>query len=125
MPKLKPLLDAAKTADAKVKSILQEMTDAFESGTEEGKQKALDLRPTLDEAKKESEEANQLYVSARDASEEVDPDVNARKFVPAGDGNSQKSGAKEITRAEYEAMAYSDRHDYLAAGGAIVDNPVD
>lgn len=121
MPKLKPLYDAAKEADAKVKSILQKMTEAFESGTEEGKQTALDLRPALDEAQQAAEDANLLYISARDA-EGDDPDVNARKFVPAGDGFSLKNGAKEITRAEYEAMDYKTRHDFLIAGGSIVEN---
>lgn len=121
MTKLKPLFDAAKEADAKVKTIQQQMIDAFESGTEEGKQTALDLRPSLDEAKQAADEANLLYVSARDA-DDGDPDAAARKFVPTGDGSKLASGTKEITRAEYEAMEYKERHDYLTSGGAIVDN---
>ncbi len=124
MAKLKPLLDAAQAADAKVKSIMNEMLEAFESGTEEGKLKALDLRPSLDEAKQAAEEANQLYTSARDA-DDGDPDAAARKFIPTGDGSKLASGTKEITRAEYEAMEYKDRHDYLQSGGAIVDNPAE
>jgi len=123
MPKLKPLYDAAREADTEVERILSEMTVSFDSGTEEGKQKALELRPALDEAKKAAEDANRLYISARDA-EGDDPDTNARKFVPVQDSTSV-NGRKEITRAEYERMDYGERHAYLKSGGAIVENPAE
>ena len=122
MQKLKPLFDAAKAADAKVQQILQDMLTAFEDGTEEGKQKALALRPALDEAKQAAEDANLLYISARDADAE-DANEAARLFVPAG--GVVTGGGKEITRSEYEAMDYAKRHEYLKSGGAIVDNPAE
>ena len=81
------------------------------------------LRPALDEAKKAAEDANRLYISARDAEGE-DPDTYARKFVPVQDSTSI-NGRKEITRAEYEQMPYDERHAYLKSGGAIVENPAE
>jgi hypothetical protein len=119
MGSLKPVYDAAKAADEKVSAIMAEMIAAFECGTDEGKQKALDLRPALDAAKEEARQANDLYVSMRDA--QAGSDEHARRFVPVGDV-AQKAGAKEITRAEYEAMDYAERHTYLKNGGAIVDH---
>lgn len=120
MDKLKPMYDAAKAADAKVQGILNQMLEAFESGTEEGITKAVSLRSDLDAAKAESEQANTLYISARDAQAGVDE--NARRFVPVADAGPQ-TGSKQITRTEYEAMDYAERHAYLKSGGAIVDNP--
>jgi hypothetical protein len=65
MQNLKPYYDAALSADAEVKRILAEMDAAFNSATEEGKQKALEMRPALDAAKAKAEESNKLYISMR------------------------------------------------------------
>lgn len=116
---LKQLYDAAKDADGKAQLILKQMTDAFDTGTEEGKQKALELRPALDEAKLKANEANQLYISARDA-DAVDVNSASRRFVPTG---GVVNTTREITRAEFEEMDYAERHTYLQSGGAIVSNP--
>jgi len=120
MTKLKPLFDAAREADAKVLQILTEMTTAFESGTEEGKQQALDLRPALDEAKLAAEEANLLYISARDAEGNSDPDAAARKFVPVP-GAAKGKDVKELSRAEFEALNAADRMSFMLADGKITD----
>lgn len=120
MPKLIELWNAAKAADAQVQSVLAEMQAAFDDGTEEGKQKALDLRPALDEAKAAAEAANLLYIEARDAEPEG-PNAAARLFVPA-DG-SVTGGAKEITRSQYEAMSPADRNAHFKSGGSIVEDP--
>ncbi len=120
MTNLKPLFDAAREADAKVTQILTEMTTAFESGTEEGKQQALDLRPALDEAKLTAEDANLLYISARDAEGDSDPDAAARKFVPVA-GAATGKDAKELTRAEFEALNAADRMSFMLADGKIVE----
>jgi hypothetical protein len=118
MPKLKELYDAAKAADEKVQEVMQEMITAFEDGTEEGKLKALDLRPALDEAKIEAEKANLLYISARDADFE-DPDAAARKFVPVSEGgNAQK---KEMSREEFDKLNAAERMSFMLADGKLID----
>ena len=118
--KLKSLYDAAKEAEAKVNQIQLEMVEHFDSGTEEGKQAALDLRPALDEAKKEADTANLLYISARDAEPE-DTGSAARKFVPAVVKEEKPGNTK--TRAEFEAMSAADRMTFITTvGNSIVEN---
>lgn len=116
--KLKELYDAAKAADEKVQVIMQDMVTAFDDGTEEGKLKALEMRPVLDEAKLEAEKANLLYISARDADFE-DPDAAARKFVPVP--NSENSVRKQMTRAEFEALSAADRMTFMLADGKLIE----
>lgn len=115
--KLKELYEAAKVADEKVRVIMQDMVAAFDDGTEEGKLKALEMRPALDEAKLEAEKANLLYISARDADFE-DPDSAARKFVPAGGENSVR---KQMTRAEFEALSAAERMTFMLADGKLIE----
>jgi len=124
MSKLKPLYDSVREAEAEVQSIMQKMTEALDTGTEEGKQSALDLRPALDEAKKKAGDANQLYISARDAEDGNDPDANARKFVPVPGHETDpdnKKGKKEMTRAEFEALNGADRMSFMLADGRLID----
>jgi hypothetical protein len=118
MQNLRPVYEAAKAADEKVRTIMADMVAAFSEGTEEGKQKALDLRATLDAAKGEADAANELYVSMRDA--QGDPDAAARKFVPAGE-KAEKAATSTITRAEFEAMTYEARYAFFKDGGTIVE----
>lgn len=119
MANLKPVYDAVKAAEEKVNGILAEMSGAFEEGTPEGVQRALALRPQLDEAKAEADRANELYVSMRDASQVEDSP--ARKFVPVGSAQGESS-KKVITRAEWEEMDPQARHNHLKQGGSIVDS---
>lgn len=119
MLNLKPVYDAAQAADAKVNGIMAEMLEAFNDGTEEGKQKALDLRPTLEEAKAEAKTANDLYVSMRDA--HGDMDASARKFLPVSNADTEQDAKKVITRADYEALDYQARHEFFKNGGSVVD----
>ena len=119
MLNLKPVYDAAQAADEKVNGIMAEMLAAFNDGTEEGKQKALDLRPSLDAAKAEAKAANDLYVSMRDAL--GDQDAAARKFVPVNNVEKPDQGKKVITRADYEALDYEARYNFFKDGGSVVD----
>jgi len=122
MPNLKPYYDAALAADANVKRILAEMDAAFTDGTDEGKEKALSLRPALDEAQKKAEEANRLYASMRDASLTNDSASSLFTLPPDPAANDQKDdGPKVINRAAFDAMSVSDRQKYIGAGGRIVD----
>lgn len=117
---LKKVYDAVKAANAKVDEILNQMLVAFEGEDEEAVKKALELRPALDEAKAKADEANQLYASMRDAN--VDEKSPASKFVPVnGTAQQQAEGAKTKTRAEFEQMTNRERHEFIANGGAVVD----
>jgi len=118
MQKLRELWNAAKAADAKVQSIHAEMVAALDDGTEEGKQKALDLRPALDEAKAAADAANLLYIDARDAEPE-DPDAAARLFVPVPASQSQP--AKVMTRAEFDQLPAAKKQDFMLADGHLTD----
>jgi hypothetical protein len=122
MPNLKPYYDAALAADAKVKQILSEMDTAFNEGTDEGKQKALDLRPALEEAKTKAEEANKLYASMRDAS--LINDSSAALFTTPPDpaGNDQKDESpKVMKRSDYQALTPKARLVFSKAGGRLED----
>lgn len=123
MPNLKPYLDAAIAADTKVKSILSDMDAHFTNGTDEGKKKALELRPALDEAKSEAEAANQLYVSMRDASLINDsaaplftaPSDTAATSQPTDEGNTPKV----ITLQAFQALTPEDRLAFAKSGGTL------
>jgi len=130
MPNLKPYYDAALKADDEVKRILAEMDAAFNEGTDEGKKKALELRPALDEAKTKAEEANKLYASMRDAS--LVNDNTASLFTtppdPANqtDQENRSPGKKFITPKslrlnEYRALSPRDRLAFAKSGGQISD----
>jgi len=117
MAKLKEMYEAAKAADEKVQGIMRDMVAAFDDGTEEGKLKALEMRPALDEAKTQAEEANRLYISARDADFE-DPDSAARNFVPVNDEGKPK---KQLTRADYDKLSLIEQAQFIRSGGSVED----
>lgn len=120
MLNLKPLYDAALAANQKMQGILAEMKTALDEDTEEGKHKALELRPALDQAKKEADEADQLYSSVRDAVSSSDN--LARKFVPtATREDNQKEALKEMTRAAFMDLDAEARMQFMKAGGKIVE----
>jgi hypothetical protein len=118
---LKPFYDAARAASDKMQGILDQMNTAFNAGTEEGKQAALDLRPGLDQAKSEAEVANQLYVSMRDAA--GTSDSAARLFVPVAVASGQADGAnaKEMSRAAFMDLDADARMKFMRGGGQIVE----
>ena len=119
---LKPYYDAAVAADEERKRIMKEMDDAFNSGTEEGKQKALDMRPALDAAQAKSEQANLLYISMRDASL-VNDKLGALFTLPPDPAkdDQQADAAKVINRAGLTALSPSAQIAFFRAGGKVVD----
>jgi len=123
MPNLKPYYDSALAADAEVKRILAEMDVAFTDGTEEGKEKALSLRPALDEAQKKAEEANKLYASMRDAS--LVNDSAASLFTtppdPAATTTANEKGSPVMKRVEFDALSPARRMKHMKAGGIVED----
>jgi hypothetical protein len=122
MPNLKPYYDAALSADTEVKRILNEMDTLFNAGTEEGKKKALELRPALDEAKIKAEQANSLYVSMRDASL-VNDNAAALFSSPADPAAPDQQGgdSKVMNRAAFRALEPAARMSFTKSGGKIVD----
>jgi seryl-tRNA synthetase len=120
MLNLKPLYDAALAANQKMQGVLADMKTALDEGTEAGKQKALELRPALDQAKKEANEADQLYSSVRDALSASDN--MAKKFVPVGKEENQNADqVKEMTRAAFMDLDAEGRMKFMKAGGKIVE----
>jgi len=122
MPNLKPYYDAAFAADAEVKRILNEMDVAFSDGTPEGKEKALSLRPALDEAQKKAKEANELYASMRDASLVNDNAASLFTAPPDPAKDDQKDASpKVMKRAEFNALTPKDRLAFAKSGGRVED----
>lgn len=123
MPNLKPYYDAALTADAEVKRILNEMDTLFNDGTEDGKTKALELRPALDEAKNKAEQANTLYVSMRDASL-VNDNAAALFTAPADPAAQSDKGEdpKVMNRSAFDALDAAARAKFINASGKVVDD---
>jgi ElaB/YqjD/DUF883 family membrane-anchored ribosome-binding protein len=117
---LKPMLDVARQASEDVQQILDEMTAAFNEGTDEGKAKALELRPELEKAQKKAQEANDLYVAARNAS--MTSDSAAKNFVPVPDNPADSnSNPREMKRDEFTALDAAERMKFILAGGTVVD----
>ena len=117
---LKPYYDAALKADEDVKRILAEMDAAFNDGTPEGKQKALDLRPALDEAQTKAKQSNELYASMRDAS--LVNDNMAALFTAPPDVAPTEEESKKIKvmkRNEFNALSAAGRMTFMKAGGKI------
>jgi len=122
MPNLKPYYDAALAADAEVKRILNDMDVAFNDGTPEGKEKALSLRPALDEAKAKAEGANKLYVSMRDAS--LTNDQAGSLFTtppdPAKDDDHKEDKKPKVMKlADYRALSPKARLAFAKSDGRI------
>jgi hypothetical protein len=117
---LKPYYDAAQAADLEVQQILNDMDGAFKSEKEDGKQKALDLRPALDEAKVKAANANQLYLSMRDASG-VSNEI-AKQFAPIPPKTSKtEAREKTLLRTEFEDLTPLDKMRFMQSGGVTVD----
>lgn len=115
---LKPYYDAALAADAEKQQIMADMDAAFNEGTEEGKAKALELRPALDAAKVKAEEANKLYASMRDAS--ANGTSAPSKFV-SDQTEPQVEDDKVKTLAEFNALTPAERLAFSKAGGRVID----
>lgn len=113
---LKPYYDAALAADAEKEQIMADMDAVFNEGTEEGKTKALELRPALDAAKVKAKEANQLYASMRDAS--ANGTSAPSKFV-SDQTEADESGKNVKTFAEFQALTPKERLAFSKAGGRI------
>jgi hypothetical protein len=123
MPNLKPYYDAALAADAEVKRVLAEMDTAFNDGTAEGKEKALSLRPALDEAQTKAKAANELYVSVRDTT--LTNNDAAALFTTPPDAGAQPTQPEEAPKtlklAEFQALTPAERLAFAKSGGTLED----
>ena len=124
MPNLKPYLDAARKADDEVKRILNEMDTLFNDGTPEGKQKAVALRPMLEQAQNTAKDCNDLYTTMRDAS--LVNDQMAALFTAPPDpfqtqNGQMDQGPKVINRAGLQALSPFARMEFVKAGGRVID----
>ena len=119
---LKPYFDAAQAANDEVQRVMDDMNAAFSDGTDEGKSKALEMRPALDAAKKKAEDANALYISMRNAAG-VSENGAARVFIPVTDKHASSTGdpAREMSRQDFLALDAAARMDYIRQGGTVVD----
>ncbi len=116
---LKPYFDAARTADDEVQRVMNEMHTAFNEGTEDGKQKALDLRPSLDEVQQKADEANKLYISMRNAAN-VSSDA-AKNFVPVPETNQEEIEKIALKRADFLALDAAARMKFIQGGGKVTE----
>jgi len=117
MINLKPMYDAAQAASSEVLRIASEIEAAFALGTDEGRQQAMALKSTLDDAEAKAAAANGMYESMVKA---ASTGAAAAKFVPTN--AAEKAPEKKvITRAEYEALDYQARHEFFKSGGTVVD----
>lgn len=122
MLNLKAYLDAARDADNEVKRVANEIDTLFIDGTEESRKKALELRPALDEARNNAKEANDLYISMRDAS--LVTDNAASLFTAPADpaATPEESNApKVMNRAAYDKLSPVERAEFIVSGGKVVD----
>lgn len=114
---LKPYFDAVQGAQAEVVRVANEIDAQFNLGSEEGKQAALSMKAQLDEAQAKVGEAQALYDSMKAAAATGEA---AAKFAPAA-GSGKAEAKKQLTRAEYEALPFADRHAFFKDGGEIVE----
>ena len=70
------------------------------------------MQAMLVNAQGKAEESQSLYKRIRE-------EAAAGPFYPIG-GQAQTK-KQTITRAQYEAMPYEDRHKFFSDGGAVVD----
>jgi HK97 family phage major capsid protein len=100
---LKPYYDAVVTAEARVQDLAGQINALFEKNQTED---ALKLRPDLDLAKSAAKNANDLYLSMRDAVS--DGQTPAQRFVPAGGPPDSQPPAKDLRATpEYSAAFFN------------------
>jgi len=118
---LKPYFDAVNTAEAKVQEIASEIDVLFNEGTDESKEKALALRPALDEAQSKHAAAIALYETMQKANR---PNDVAKNFVPVSSTSTELSEGNQptvIKRQEYDRMSLMDRARFIHSGGILED----
>ena len=121
---LKPYHDAVIAADAEVKEIASKINDSFLSETEEGKAKALELKPALDAAQKKYDEALGTYNSMPAANR---PSEVAKNFIPvdATTQGAEGEAPKVMNRAAFNALDQINRASFIKGGGKVIDQELE
>ena len=121
---LKPYHDAVIAADAEVKEIASKINDSFLSETEEGKAKALELKPALDAAQKKYDEALGTYNSMTAANR---PSEVAKNFIPvaATTQGAEGEAPKVMNRAAFNALDQINRASFIKGGGKVIDQELE
>lgn len=117
MHNLKPYFDAARAAEEKVQEVVAKIDEHFNEGTDEGKKAALELRSALDEAKQAANEANELYLSMREAT--ASNEEAAKEFVPASKTSSVESAQNEMSREDFFALDAATQMAFIKDGGVV------
>lgn len=118
---LKKYFDRAKADSDEVTRLQNELDTEFNSGTDEGIQKAIDLQPALEAAVKAAEASNKVYLSMRDAANLTG---NAASLFVSGNPDEEDEdgeGGKVKTLAEFNALSPRERLAFAKAGGRIQD----
>lgn len=99
MKNLKALYDSAQEAEARLQDVLARIDALLTEGKRE---EAKALKPELEAARKESQEANDFYMSARDASSGPELNDPMRRVMQVAD-----DGDLSIGMSEKEVQSYS------------------
>lgn len=118
---LKPYYDAAIAAEAKVQDVLNRMDAHFQA---DEKEQALELRPELEEAKIESQQANELYATMRDGAQSTGV---AQNFIPVNGKMPEEEQEEKtrMTRSAFNALDARERMAFIRSGGNVVDDDED
>jgi len=121
---LKKYLDTANVAEARVSEIAAQIDTHFEAGEND---KALEMRPLLDEAKAKALSAHNLYLSMLNATS-GGPDP-AQRFAPTGgnvqvtldEGDQEFPSPSEFFKAVKDAALHPSREDSRLRSRKVVD----
>jgi len=118
---LKPYYDEAVSAEAEVQRIAAEIDTLFRDGTDEGKKKALEMRPALDEAQTKLDDAKAFYEKMQNATR---PNDVLKNFIPASETDADPEEDKQpsvIKRVDYDKLSPVDRANFIHSGGKVED----
>jgi hypothetical protein len=118
---LKPYYDAVNAAKDEEQRIAAEIDGLFQDGSDEGKVKAMELRPTLEAAQNRLAEAEALYDRMQLANR---PNDVAKNWVPVSNtppDNGEGSQPSLIKRQAYDALSQYDRGMFIKSGGRVED----
>lgn len=118
---LKPYFDAVNAAKDEEQRVANEIDTLFQEGTDEGKVKALALRPALEDAQNKLAEATKLYETMQLANR---PNDVAKNFIPISNTQPDDEEANQptiIKRQEYEALSQFEKGKFIKSGGRMED----
>ncbi len=116
---LKPYYDAVNTANADVQRVAHAIDALFNEGSEESKQKALEMRAALDDAQKKADDAAALYDALKKANR---ASTVAENFVPTSTAAAAAAEQPSVMkRAEFEKMTPKERMAFAKANGMLED----